>query len=239
MAKKAKKKAVKSTKAAKASGAGKGAARGGKSSKSSAPKRPAAARKPSAASKKSAAPAAKIVVRRAPVATRAVSRKSPARAAAIEAPRVAPPPEVIEDDDDDDDSVEEVVEPPLTAREIEEFREILVTKRAQIMGDMSTLKGEALKKNRQDASGDLSTMPIHMADLGSDNYELEFTLGLLEGESAVLKEIDEALERIKKGTYGVCVATGMPIGKARLKAKPWAKHCYQYALAQERSGRRA
>jgi RNA polymerase-binding protein DksA len=77
-------------------------------------------------------------------------------------------------------------------------------------------------------------MPVHMADLGSDNYELEFTLGLIEGERALLQEIDEALERIRTGQYGICLATGKPIGKARLKAKPWAKFCYEHMLALEK-----
>lgn len=123
---------------------------------------------------------------------------------------------------------------PLAQREVEEFRQMLLRKRAEIIGDVSTLQGEALDTNRQDASGDLSSMPIHMADLGSDNYELEFTLGLIEGERAILKEIDEALDRIREGTYGRCQATGNPIGKARLRAKPWAKYCYEYTLAQEK-----
>ena len=111
---------------------------------------------------------------------------------------------------------------------------MLLHKRAEILGDVNTLQGETLHVNRQDAAGDLSTMPIHMADLGSDNYELEFTLGLIEGERAILKEIDEALDRVREGSYGLCLATGNPIGKARLRAKPWAKYCYEYTLAQEK-----
>ena len=123
---------------------------------------------------------------------------------------------------------------PLTPAEVEEFRQMLLHKRAEILGDVNTLQGETLHVNRQDAAGDLSTMPIHMADLGSDNYELEFTLGLIEGERAILKEIDEALDRVREGSYGLCLATSNPIGKARLRAKPWAKYCYEYTLAQEK-----
>ncbi len=126
------------------------------------------------------------------------------------------------------------LEPRLTPEEVEQFRRMLIDKRAEILGDVSTLHSEALNKNRREASGDLSSMPIHMADLGTDNYEMEFTLGLIEGERAILKEIDEALERVRNGTYGICLATGRPIGKARLKAKPWAKFCYEYTLAQEK-----
>lgn len=149
-------------------------------------------------------------------------------------PRIAP--ESIDAADSAEDELDEevpVVEPGLTPEEVEEFRVILAEKRRQIMGDMGSLTNEALNKNRRDASGDLSSMPIHMADLGSDNYEIEFTLGLIESERSVLREIDEALERIRKGTYGVCLGTGKPIGKARLRAKPWAKYCYEYTLAQE------
>ena len=76
-------------------------------------------------------------------------------------------------------------------------------------------------------------MPIHMADLGSDNWEQELNLGLLASEQETVREIDGALARIQEGTYGVCVATGRPIGVSRLRAKPWAKYCIEYARARE------
>jgi RNA polymerase-binding protein DksA len=123
---------------------------------------------------------------------------------------------------------------PLSSQDLAQFRDLLLAKRAELIGDVSTMQDEALNRSRQDAAGDLSNMPIHMADLGTDNYEQEFTLGLIEGERALLREIDEALARIANGTYGVCQATGKPIGKARLRARPWAKYCYEYVLAQER-----
>jgi RNA polymerase-binding transcription factor DksA len=133
----------------------------------------------------------------------------------------------------DDGQVLAPQDPGLTPEEIQQFRTLLLEKRAEILGDVTTLHTEALAKDRREASGDLSSMPIHMADLGTDNYELEFTLGLIEGERVILREIDEALERIRSGTYGVCAATGRSIGKARLRAKPWAKYSYEYTLAQE------
>lgn len=123
----------------------------------------------------------------------------------------------------------------LNKREIEQFRDALLAKRRQLVGDVTTLRNEALGKNRQDAAGDLSNAPMHMADVGTDNYEQEFSLGLIDTERQILREIDEALERVQKGAYGVCAATGQPIGKARLNATPWAKYCYEYVLAQERS----
>jgi RNA polymerase-binding transcription factor DksA len=121
----------------------------------------------------------------------------------------------------------------LSPSEIDDFHIMLLQKRHELVGDMTTLTEEALHKNSHEASGNLSNMPQHMAELGSDNYEQEFALILVDGERALLKEIDEALRRIAIGGFGICEATGKPIGKARLRAKPWAKYCYEYVLAQE------
>lgn len=126
----------------------------------------------------------------------------------------------------------------LTAADLNYFRDVLLQKRAELLGDVNTLRAEALNKNRQDAAGDLSSMPLHMADLGTDHYEQEFTLGLMESERQLLVEIDDALARIRDGTYGVCAATGRAIGKARLKAVPWSKYCLDVSLAQERGRQR-
>lgn len=126
----------------------------------------------------------------------------------------------------------------LKKKDLDQFRELLLIKRAELVGDVSTLQQQALSENRREAAGDLSSMPIHMADLGTDNYEKEFTLGLIESQRTLLREIDEALGRIDDGTYGICEATGKPIGKARLKAQPWVRFCYEYVLAQE-EGRRS
>ena len=76
-------------------------------------------------------------------------------------------------------------------------------------------------------------MPIHMADIGTDNYEQEFALGLMDEEKKLLEEIDAALSRIEDGSYGICEATGKAISKARLKAKPWARYCVEHARKLE------
>jgi RNA polymerase-binding protein DksA len=123
---------------------------------------------------------------------------------------------------------------PLSKSEVAEFRKLLLEKRRAILGDMSGIESEALRTNRQEGSGDLSNMPTHPADIGTDNFEQEFTLGLLESERTMLKEINEALERISSGTYGVCLGTGKPIGLARLRARPWAKYCIEYARLMEK-----
>jgi RNA polymerase-binding protein DksA len=126
----------------------------------------------------------------------------------------------------------------LTPEELNTFRDLLLTKRNELLGTVTQLREDALHKNRQESAGDLSSMPIHMADIGSDNWEQEFTLGLLANESELLREIEEALQRIENGTYGVCLGTNTHIQKRRLRAKPWAKYCIEYARELELRRRR-
>ena len=121
----------------------------------------------------------------------------------------------------------------LTKADLEHFKQLLIAKRKELLINVNEIGNEALKKSRLDASGDLSSMPIHMADLGSDNFEQEFALGLLDSEVQLLGEIDAALVRIEQGSYGVCEGTGERIPKARLEAKPWARYCVEYARMVE------
>lgn len=122
----------------------------------------------------------------------------------------------------------------LSKTELAEFRELLIEKLKEIMGDVDHIESEALKKSRLDASGDLSSMPIHMADIGSDNYEQEFSLGLMDSERKIVQEIHAALQRIADGTYGICEGTGEPIPKARLKGIPWTRYSVEYAEKVEK-----
>jgi RNA polymerase-binding protein DksA len=121
----------------------------------------------------------------------------------------------------------------LTAATIEHFKQMLLQKRREIINNVNEMEDEALKKSRMDASGDLSSMPIHMADIGTDNYEQEFALGLMDSERKLLREIDNALQRIEQKTYGICEGTNKPIRKARLEAQPWARYCVEYARMLE------
>jgi RNA polymerase-binding protein DksA len=121
----------------------------------------------------------------------------------------------------------------LNASTIEYFKQTLLQKRREIVGNVNEMEDEALKQSRLDASGDLSSMPIHMADIGTDNYEQEFALGLMDSERKLLIEIDNALQRIEEKTYGICEGTGKQIRKARLEAQPWARYCVDYARRLE------
>ena len=119
----------------------------------------------------------------------------------------------------------------LRPRELDEFRSMLLEKRRTRVGDRSGMEQETFSSN---SGGNLSSMPTHMADVGTDNFEHEFTLGLLESEQAMLSEINEALQRIEDRTYGVCPGTGKTIPKARLRAKPWAKYTVEYTRLLEK-----
>jgi len=115
-------------------------------------------------------------------------------------------------------------------KELDHFRELLLDRRRELVGDLSAMEQQALQSTK---SG-VSHMPIHMADIGTDTYDQDFMLGLAESERRRLREIDAALMRIEDRTYGVCQMTGKPIPKARLNAKPWARYTIEAAREIER-----
>ena len=113
------------------------------------------------------------------------------------------------------------------------YKDRLLVLRSRLRGDVTQLAESALKKNRTEANGDLSSMPIHMADIGTDNFEQEFTLSLMENEEGTLELIEASLERIEEGTYGDCEECGVKIPKTRLNAIPYAALCVRCASQQE------
>src|SRR5438067_7177462 len=113
----------------------------------------------------------------------------------------------------------------MTNSDLDGYRAALLALRTRLTGDVSHLADEALRARGGEASGSLSNAPLHMADLGTDNSEQENTLALLHNQEQALEEIDEALERIRKGTFGRCEECRAPIPKARLQALPYTRHC--------------
>ncbi len=193
-----------------------------KTAKGSKPKKKSAAKKKvTKASQKTARPVKSV---KAPSATQKVKKTKPASKAKRSSSEEVYTPV----------KVRPLPKTRLKDGQLQEFRAMLLAKRRELVGDVDNLTNEALRRSRSEASGDLSSMPIHMADIGTDNWEQEFTLGLIDNERALLKEIDGALNRIADRTYGVCVATRRPIRLARLRAKPWAKFCIEHARLEER-----
>jgi len=123
---------------------------------------------------------------------------------------------------------------PFGKTELDAFKRRLLDKRRALVDDLEMIReengaGRSLGSVGQHAPGDLADTSYSMATLESQAQ-------LLEREVRLLKEIDDALERIEQGTYGLCLATGKAIGKARLRAIPWAKYCTEHARAREGNG---
>src|SRR5438105_9179721 len=106
----------------------------------------------------------------------------------------------------------------MTKADLATFRRNLMTLRSRLSGNLSHLAEEALRANGNETSGNLSHAPLHIADLGSDSFEQEFTLSLMQNEEQVLEEITEALDRIQQGTFGRCEECKGAIPKGRLQA---------------------
>ncbi len=117
------------------------------------------------------------------------------------------------------------VKTPFNNAKLKEFKGRLLKIKIILREGMEHLEDNSLKKSGREASGDLSNLPIHLADAGSDTFEQDFSLGLLEGEDIEVKEIDEALERIENKVYGICEECSSHIAENRLKVIPYARLC--------------
>jgi RNA polymerase-binding transcription factor DksA len=112
----------------------------------------------------------------------------------------------------------------MTRADQDHFRSTLLALRARLNGDVSHLADEALR-SAPGGAGAGSHAPQHLAEHGTDAFEQEFTLSLLHNQEQTLEEIDEALERLKRGTFGRCEECGLPIPRPRLRALPYTRHC--------------
>jgi len=122
-------------------------------------------------------------------------------------------------------------------KELEFFRKLLMTLRSKISGDIQHLEKDGLNTSQRDASGDLSGYSLHMADMATDNFDREITLGLASSEQNLLNLIDTALHKIDDGTFGLCESTYKPISKKRLMAMPYARLSIE-AQSEEEKDRR-
>lgn len=119
---------------------------------------------------------------------------------------------------------------PFNKKELQRFRDILIKKRADLVGDVSDLESEALLGR----SGSLSALPQHIAEQGSETYEQSLSLNLAAEDRRLIREIDGALQRIDKGTFGICEMTGKAITRERLEELPWTRYSIEAAREFER-----
>jgi RNA polymerase-binding transcription factor DksA len=127
-----------------------------------------------------------------------------------------------------------VVKTNLSAEQLEEFKQLLLKKRQQLVGDITGMENEALRAG----SGSLSNMPSHLAEQGSEAYDQSLSLNLAAADRKLLREIDDALQRIEDGTYGICELSLKPIKIERLRELPWARHSMEAARELERQSMR-
>jgi DnaK suppressor protein len=88
----------------------------------------------------------------------------------------------------------------------------------------------------EESAQEMAGYSLHMADSGTDNFDRDFALSLLSSDQDAMYEIEEALKRIEKDTYGICELTGKPIPRKRLEAIPWARFTVQAQAQLEREG---
>lgn len=112
--------------------------------------------------------------------------------------------------------------------EWKKFYEVLLELRNRLTHQMDDLKKESAEE--------MSSYSMHMADSGTDNFDRDNALSLLSSDQDAVYEIDEALKRIEKNTYGVCELTGKKISKTRLTAVPWARYTVEAQARLEKDG---
>jgi len=109
-------------------------------------------------------------------------------------------------------------------KEIVEFEKRLLNAKKRLLKQHS-FTNNILFNPQGDLASESSAYRTHVADIGSDTYQKEFSSQLSSYESKMLMEIDEALERVRKNKYGDCEKCGKPISKARLKTLPYTRCC--------------
>ena len=97
--------------------------------------------------------------------------------------------------------------------------------REKVSGNVNALGNEAFANTRQGSSGNLSNVPMHLADVGTDNFERDLAIELIENAEEGLRNIDIALEKMDNKTYGKCEICDKMVTKVRLMAIPFVKHC--------------
>ena len=119
-------------------------------------------------------------------------------------------------------------------KELGVFKKLILKRKDEILEDIQHISENTLKQSQKDASGDISGYTYHMADVATDTYDREFSLGLASNDREAIYELDDALKRIEEGTFGVCESCQGQISKARLKAVPYARMCVKCQEQKEK-----
>ncbi|MDD5166285.1 MAG: TraR/DksA family transcriptional regulator [Candidatus Omnitrophica bacterium] len=122
----------------------------------------------------------------------------------------------------------------LNKKELGDFKKLILKKKDELLDEIKHMSEDTLKKSQKEASGDISGYTFHMADVATDTYDREFSLGLVSNERDAIYELDDALKKIEEGTFGVCESCKSLITKTRLRAVPYARLCLKCQERKEK-----
>ena len=125
----------------------------------------------------------------------------------------------------------------MNKNDLEYFKGLIVSKKEELLSELGYLENSSMSATVKDQSGDLSSYSYHMADQGTDTMDREMAFSLASREGRYLHHLNEALERIEKGTYGICRSCGKEISRTRLEAVPNATQCISCKNAEEKKQR--
>ena len=125
----------------------------------------------------------------------------------------------------------------MDTKDLDYFRELINNKKEELLKALDVLEESSLNTTLKDQSGDLSSYSFHMADQGTDTNERELAFRLASREGRYLHHLNEALERVENGTYGICRSCGGDISKPRLEAVPHATQCIKCKNSEEKKQR--
>ncbi|HDI52090.1 TraR/DksA family transcriptional regulator [candidate division KSB1 bacterium] len=123
----------------------------------------------------------------------------------------------------------------MDAEKLQHYKELLLKKRQELLEGIGYIRETSFRNTMKEASGENSAYSYHMADQGTDTQEREQAFMFAYREGRLIYHIDQALERIEKGTYGFCHECGKPIDPERLEAVPHARFCIHCKAKEENS----
>ncbi|MBI3333805.1 MAG: TraR/DksA C4-type zinc finger protein [Candidatus Omnitrophica bacterium] len=127
----------------------------------------------------------------------------------------------------------------MTKKDLDRYKKLLLKKKEEVSAAMRHIEKDALSQSPRDAAGDLSGYALHIADIATDSYDREFSLGLATNAQRILYEIDEALKRVVEKGFGNCLSCSKPINRRRLTAIPYASLCIACQSKEETKRRRS
>ena len=122
----------------------------------------------------------------------------------------------------------------LSKQQLLVFKKLILKRKEEALDEIKHISEDTLKKSQKDASGDISGYTYHMADVATDTYDREFSLGLASNDRELLYELDDAMKKIEEGTFGICEECKSVISQTRLKAVPYARLCVKCQEKKEK-----